>query len=118
MANQNRPTNAAAVAVATATALSCVVLLAFIAWEARHTSNAIERLTLRTSAAASPPAPPVAPPAARVRWEYRVETPSDAVLTAELAALGAEGWEIVAARRSIDILGNPNYEFILKRPAR
>lgn len=35
-------------------------------------------------------------------WSYKVVTPSDAKLTETLNQLGAEGWEVVSARRASD----------------
>lgn len=54
------------------------------------------------------------------KWEYRIASPSDEDLQAQLRALGADGWEIVSARRATSSDGGgrtaASYEMILKRP--
>ena len=55
------------------------------------------------------------------KWEYTIVAPSDEELAARLKVLGAEGWEIIAARRATNADpggGRPtaSYEMILKRP--
>lgn len=53
------------------------------------------------------------------RWEYRVESPVDRVLESEVNRLGAEGWELVSARRvTADDGVAGKYELIFKRPRR
>lgn len=49
-------------------------------------------------------------------WEYTIESPSDLQIEEELDRLGAEGWELVAARRATSsISDNVSYEMIFKR---
>jgi len=48
------------------------------------------------------------------RWEYRIETPNDIGFTTRMNTWGAEGWELVTARRASS-LGDFSYEVILKR---
>lgn len=52
------------------------------------------------------------------RWEYRVESPEDALLQVVLDRSGLDGWELVFARRATTDLGSVKYEMILKRPKR
>ncbi len=52
-------------------------------------------------------------------WEYMVTAPHDSTLITSLNSLGAEGWEVVSARRASDGSSySPTfaYEVILKRP--
>lgn len=59
--------------------------------------------------------------ASPMRWEYKVESPSDRVFETEVDRMGAEGWELVTARRvAPDDGGGPGakYELIFKRPRR
>lgn len=52
------------------------------------------------------------------KWEYKVEAPSDYGLTEKLNRLGAQGWEVVSARRASDGSSySPtfSYEIIFKR---
>lgn len=59
-----------------------------------------------------------------VRWEYTVKNVPDADFYVEMGSLGAEGWELVSARRAsvgeINVLANPKpefrYEMIFRRP--
>jgi Domain of unknown function (DUF4177) len=51
------------------------------------------------------------------RWEYAVIAPPDEKFQAELARMGAQGWELVSARRTVTS-GVPAYELIFKRPLR
>ena len=56
-------------------------------------------------------------PAGVTNWEYCIESPSDFLLTATLNSLGADGWEMVSARRAVDSETNiASYEMIFKRP--
>lgn len=54
---------------------------------------------------------------ARTKWEYKIESPSDTAFETTLALYGADGWEVVSARRASDIsTKNFKYELIMKRP--
>lgn len=61
-----------------------------------------------------------------VQWEYRIHAIKDDSLKEDLYTLGAEGWELVFARRAtvgeFDLAANPKpemrYEMIFRRPAR
>lgn len=49
-------------------------------------------------------------------WEYRVESPGDSELQSKMDELGAEGWELVTARRATSGGGLfVSYEMIFKR---
>ena len=53
------------------------------------------------------------------KWEYRIESPSDAKFEATMNMLGNDGWELVSARRATSgsgYLQTASYEMILKRP--
>ena len=51
-----------------------------------------------------------------VKWEYLVESPSDAEFSKQMNALGERGWELVSARRAVDSQDNhASYEVIMKR---
>ena len=53
-------------------------------------------------------------------WEYRIESPSDEEFAKSINAFGAEGWELVFARRATSGEGatsKASYEMIFKRPA-
>jgi hypothetical protein len=53
------------------------------------------------------------------RWEYRIEAPADRLFESEVNRLGAEGWELVSARRVASEDGSgAKYELIFKRPRR
>jgi len=53
------------------------------------------------------------------QWEYKVESLSDRAFETEVDRLGAEGWELVAARRVAPDEGpGAKYELIFKRPRR
>jgi hypothetical protein len=52
------------------------------------------------------------------RWEYKVESPDDAILDMVLDRSGRDGWELVFARRVSNEIGSVKYEMILKRPKR
>lgn len=55
----------------------------------------------------------------RARWEYRIESPNDLLLSGELNELGADGWELVFARRASSSLTDGfAYEMIFKRRRR
>lgn len=57
--------------------------------------------------------------ASPTQWEYKVESPSDRVFETEVDRLGAEGWELVTARRVAPDDGpGAKYELIFKRPRR
>lgn len=59
-----------------------------------------------------------------MKWEYAVKSVPDANFNNEMMMLGAEGWELVAARRAsageINLIANPKpefrYEMIFRRP--
>jgi len=51
----------------------------------------------------------------RPKWEYHIATPNDPLFDQEMDVLGAEGWELVAARRASSA-GVMSYEIIFKRP--
>lgn len=54
-----------------------------------------------------------------VRWEYRVESFEDSIISTQMDRLGAEGWEMVSARRALsgeDGARRSLYECIFKRP--
>lgn len=54
-------------------------------------------------------------------WEYTVHSSADTSLITSLNRMGAEGWEVVSARRAncggslTDGEGEPCYELIMKR---
>src|SRR5688572_5526681 len=51
-------------------------------------------------------------------WEYTIDSPPDEQLPGRLKTLGANGWEIVSARRATSKVGDEtvaSYEMILKR---
>ena len=53
-------------------------------------------------------------------WQYRIEGPRDEELAASLQKLGAEGWELVSARRATTRVEGETeglYEMIFRRPA-
>ena len=58
--------------------------------------------------------------ASATHWEYKVESPSDRTFETEVDRLGADGWELVTARRVAPDDGGPGakYELIFKRPRR
>jgi hypothetical protein len=53
------------------------------------------------------------------KWEYTIESPTDAKLQERLSQLGAAGWELVFARRTSSDAGGSSssaqYEMIFKR---
>ena len=52
----------------------------------------------------------------RPQWEYTIESPDDLFIEDELERLGAQGWELVFARRATsDITDGVSYEMIFKR---
>lgn len=53
-----------------------------------------------------------------IRWEYQIISPADARIKSEMAAAGANGWELVCARRVTGQFDIASYEMILKRPKR
>ena len=62
---------------------------------------------------------PDAPPPGQQEWEYKLESPYDALFEMEMAKLGKEGWELVFARRATSSAGgSASYEMIFKRPKR
>lgn len=70
---------------------------------------------LLTAKAYQPPAPP--PPI--TKWEYRIGSEPDTTLEAAISKLGAEGWELVFARRAVDSFdasAKGRYEMIFRRP--
>lgn len=50
------------------------------------------------------------------QWQYMVVAPPDQMLESEMNRLGAEGWEIISARRATGAYNTASYEMILKRP--
>lgn len=50
------------------------------------------------------------------KFEYKVESVADLSFSTEMDALGAQGWEMVAARRAQGSLHDMSYEMIFKRP--
>ena len=48
------------------------------------------------------------------KWDYRVEVIDDSSLDSMLDRHGADGWELVAARRVVDPGERPKYEVIMK----
>lgn len=51
------------------------------------------------------------------KWEYMIVSPEDAEFTKAMDRLGADGWELVSARRATSGSGgDASYEMILKRP--
>lgn len=55
--------------------------------------------------------------ASTAKWEYRILSPSDQTLIPTLNEIGAEGWEVVEARRAMTD-GTASYEIIMKRRVR
>jgi hypothetical protein len=53
-----------------------------------------------------------------VRYEYKVAAPNDLFLEKELNEQGRQGWQVVFARRAMDVLNIASYEMILMREAR
>jgi len=51
-----------------------------------------------------------------VKWEYKLESPSDYSFTKTMNIYGEEGWELVSARRASDSSSSMSYECIFKRP--
>jgi hypothetical protein len=54
-------------------------------------------------------------------WEYSVVSVPDNSFTEKMNEIGAQGWEVVFARRASDgreLLPTFSYEIILKRPKR
>jgi len=78
------------------------------------------QLGLAYSVAVRPPVAAVV--AAPARWQYRIEVVPDIGFDATMAALGAEGWSLVSARRANSATpGAPlemAYEAIFQRVAR
>jgi hypothetical protein len=52
------------------------------------------------------------------QWEYKIASPSDIGFQREMDDLGAQGWEMVFARRATSQTDSVHYEVILKRPKR
>jgi hypothetical protein len=57
------------------------------------------------------------------RWEYKIETISDAIFPTQVNSLGSDGWELVFARRATTGPTESEkpifaYEMIFKRKAR
>ncbi len=50
------------------------------------------------------------------KWEYKVESVPDTSFATTMNKLGAEGWEVVFARRARNSLDEFSYEMIFKRP--
>lgn len=58
-------------------------------------------------------------PMLRKSWEYKIFSPRDFNFEMEVNAMGADGWELVSARRATSSDGgSPSYEMIFKRPVR
>lgn len=55
------------------------------------------------------------PIGAKPTFEYRIEGVPDLGFDEKMAALGADGWELVFARRASDSSSTMMYEVILKR---
>lgn len=53
--------------------------------------------------------------ACRQKWEYRVVSVPDAQFETMMNAFGADGWDVVSARRASDGTATFSYELILKR---
>lgn len=54
-----------------------------------------------------------------IRWEYRIESFEDSIISMQMDRLGVEGWEMVSARRALsgeDGSRRGLYECIFKRP--
>ncbi|WP_417387905.1 hypothetical protein [Gimesia sp.] len=49
------------------------------------------------------------------RWEYDIISPSDSVVVEKLNLLGAEGWEVVSARRATGYDNEASYEMLIRR---
>jgi hypothetical protein len=49
------------------------------------------------------------------KWEYKVETPMDALFITSMDNYGESGWELVSARRAKGALDQYGYECIFKR---
>lgn len=49
------------------------------------------------------------------KWEYRIESPSDYTIKTMMDIYGADGWELVTARRASDGSKTMSYECIMKR---
>ena len=49
-----------------------------------------------------------------IKWEYKIETPSDILFEKKMNIYGNVGWELVSARRASGALGM-SYECIFKR---
>lgn len=54
----------------------------------------------------------------QAKWEYKISSPIDSSLDRELKELGADGWELVTARRATSDYGTASYEMIFKRVVR
>jgi len=55
------------------------------------------------------------------KWEYRIESPTDETLAHTINELGAQGWELVFARRATsggEYFPSVHYEMIFKKPAK
>jgi hypothetical protein len=51
-------------------------------------------------------------------WQYMIDSPTDAQLTARLQELGSTGWELISARRAVSDVGGrsiSSYEMIFRR---
>lgn len=62
--------------------------------------------------------PVFAPNRTAPQYEYKIEAFKDAELQTDLARLGRGGWELVFARRALEVDADRNagYEAIFKRP--
>lgn len=49
------------------------------------------------------------------RWEYDIVSPDDSEVVEELNLLGAQGWDIVTARRAIGYNNKSSYEMLIRR---
>ncbi|HCO23337.1 hypothetical protein [Gimesia maris] len=49
------------------------------------------------------------------RWEYDIISPRDSVVVEKLNRLGAEGWDIVSARRATGYDNEASYEMLIRR---
>lgn len=50
------------------------------------------------------------------KWEYKIVSPEDSLLDAELKIIGENGWDIIFARRAMGKNEEYKYEMLIKRP--
>jgi len=51
----------------------------------------------------------------QTKWEYKLESPDDYSFEREMNEFGADGWELVFARRATNSYSGASYEMIFKR---